>query len=542
MNLIESPWLPVRYASGARRWIAPHEIADDSAADAVIALDFPRPDWNAAVTEFLIGLTALAFQPNSDDDWRVIWREPPTPNVFREKLSPFTSAFELLGDGPRAFQDLDALGDAEEKDIAQLLIEAPGGSALTKNTDLFQKRGVVDALAAPYAAAALITLQTFAPSGGVGHRTSLRGGGPLTTLVRPSATATLWQIIWANIPFVRDVPEDGLEDSEWAKVLPWLSPARTSDSGKSAVGEVPEDAHSLQAFFGTPRRIRLGAFESEVACALGGPTHWPCIKFYKAKNYGVNYMGWRHPLSPYRLDEKQSLMFPLHPRADRPTYRDWLGYWAAADPNTRFPAACVLSWRDQRARLAQGEKHWLDAWGFAMDNAKPLAWIETRIPAFAFDDKDAGALFYSSIATLIDAADKAARGLQFAVKVALFGAWSAKNNSFQLPDGVKSEAADDVGEAFWRNTQHDFEVLLEQIAAAPKSFDEAMKRSWLRAIRAAAIDLFEGRLGGDEAYWEDPKRIVFAKGGLSRELSEYSKAAKALGIVPAEKKQEGSAA
>ena len=41
MNLLTDPWLPVR-TSGGRGMVKPSEIADP----AVLALDFPRPDFN----------------------------------------------------------------------------------------------------------------------------------------------------------------------------------------------------------------------------------------------------------------------------------------------------------------------------------------------------------------------------------------------------------------------------------------------------------------------------------------------------------------
>nr|WP_231886596.1 type I-E CRISPR-associated protein Cse1/CasA [Methylomonas methanica] len=81
------------------------------------------------------------------------------------------------------------------------------------------------------AATALFTLQTNAPSGGVGHRVGLRGGGPLTTLVLPKASqTTLWQKLWLNVFNQEDLqsvdtaPGDGgMAPAEiyadWLKVL-----------------------------------------------------------------------------------------------------------------------------------------------------------------------------------------------------------------------------------------------------------------------------------------------------------------------------------
>jgi hypothetical protein len=60
------------------------------------------------------------------------------------------------------------------------LLEAPGVSTEENNAALLVKAGRFEVMSRSAAAIALLTLQTMAPSGGSGHRTSLRGGGPLS--------------------------------------------------------------------------------------------------------------------------------------------------------------------------------------------------------------------------------------------------------------------------------------------------------------------------------------------------------------------------
>ena len=265
-SLVKRAWLPVRRTSGERLWIEPAGITSAFDRDPIAALDFPRPDWNAAVAEFLIGVLACALAPADETAWRELWKGPPSPERLAEALERLAFAFNLDGDGPRAFQDLDPLAEAEEKEVAQLLIDAPGAIALTKNTDHFVKRSLTPALCPAYAAAALITLQTYAPAGGAGHRTSLRGGGPLTTLVEPAASAkggiaaaSMWRILWANAPklLAGDEPPFELppDDPAWARIFPWLAQTQTSE-GKKITG--PDDGHPVfMPFFASPRRIRL---------------------------------------------------------------------------------------------------------------------------------------------------------------------------------------------------------------------------------------------------------------------------------------------
>ena len=125
-NLIADPWLPVRRLSGGREWIAPSGLTSHFTDDPIVALDFPRPDWNAAVTELLIGLLATVMAPEDTTAWADLWETPPTPEALAEKLATVRFAFNLDGDGPRCFQDFDPLSNLELKPVAALLIDAAG--------------------------------------------------------------------------------------------------------------------------------------------------------------------------------------------------------------------------------------------------------------------------------------------------------------------------------------------------------------------------------------------------------------------------------
>ena len=109
------------------------------------------------------------------------------------------SPLNLDGDGPRFLQDFEELVSGAEP-IERLLIETPGDSTLRKNTDLLVHRDRVARLGRAAAAMALYTFQNWAPAGGAGNRTGLRGGGPLITLVLPPAAPSLWHVLWANVP------------------------------------------------------------------------------------------------------------------------------------------------------------------------------------------------------------------------------------------------------------------------------------------------------------------------------------------------------
>ena len=176
----------------------------------------------------------------------------------------------LDGPGPRFQQDLSGLDD-EPVPVSALFIDSPGANALRKNTDLFVKRGRIAVLSRAAAAIGLFTLQAYAPAGGAGNRVSLRGGGPLTTLLlpgprTPEEQVPLWRQLWANV-FWDEAWDDPADRPE--RVFPWLVPTRVSDNGEKTT---PEDVHPAQAFWGMPRRIRLDfeANEKGAPCDLTG--------------------------------------------------------------------------------------------------------------------------------------------------------------------------------------------------------------------------------------------------------------------------------
>lgn len=148
LNLISDPWIPVLDRDGARRVIAPWQMAD---AD-LVRPDWPRADLNLGCLEFLIGLVFLADPPADAEDWDA--RVAPDPQRLRARLAPFTPAFDLTGDGPRFLQDLEALeGEANPPDL--LFIDSAGANTSRNNADLMVRRERYPALDLPLAAMAL---------------------------------------------------------------------------------------------------------------------------------------------------------------------------------------------------------------------------------------------------------------------------------------------------------------------------------------------------------------------------------------------------
>lgn len=545
-NLISARWLPCRRASGARVWIAPHEITSNFVDDPILALDFPRPDWNAAVTELLIGILSATMPPVDADEWAAAWFEPTAPEALAKAFAPLAFAFNLDGDGPRAFQDLAPLGNADVKSIGALLIDAPGDNTAKENKDLFVKRGGVAALSLPYAAAALVTLQTYAPSGGQGNRTSMRGGGPLTLLVAPrrkhpihGITITLWDIVWSNVRQDElDVPPLRTaihrDSKRWARVFPWLAETRTSSNDEPTTPG--EHADPLQAYFGMPRRIRLvtGA-SATTSCSLDGPSEHGVITEFRAVNYGVMYTAWEHPLSPYYIDKKGQ-KFSFHPQPGLTSYADWFAWWGL---DNGMPASNLISWTerlgaiaDQVPDLETTRQRCVLAVGFDMDKMKARGFLDERIPYFEprSDSATWPQEFQTTVRQLIAGAKESASSLKYALQLNMFG--KRDGTQFKLLDNAPKDAFGDVVAAFWAETQQAFVNALSKLHAGDATdADKAVRTAFLKTLRSAALQLFDDASNIDSLADQNARRLVEAKKTLIIALGEAGKVAAAMGLV-----------
>lgn len=538
-NLISERWIPVRRKSGRNDCIRPADLTTNFSDDPIVALNFPRPDWNGAVTEWLIGLTFLALRPENDDKWADRFRDPPLPEALSAAFSPFIFAFDLDGPTVRAFQDFEHLAGSNTKPISGLLMDAPGEETLKNNGDLFNKRGGADALGLPFAAAALITLQTYAPAGGRGNRTSMRGGGPLTTLVAPRRrnaagedVQTLWDRVWSNTPpadFDPAAPGSLTPpgSSEWAKVFPWLASTKVSANDHSVT---PEDATQAQVFFACPRRIRLVITKTDGICALSGEVG-DVASGLLTRNYGANYMGWTHPLSPYRQDRESGFLLPLHPHAGATNYGDFSAWLGLEDE----PALVLRLWAERRKTVRNliGPDG-VEAFGFDMADMKARQWLEARLP-WAPVYGATGQNLRVLLRGIIAASDEAARALRFAVKVAIYGQ-RKEEGGYKLPDTLPKDALPEPAEQLWQRTEVYFHDMVFRLVSAlddgggPGTLQ--LKEEWLVLLRREALRLFRKAVDLDGLTDSNPHRLLSAQEELSKGMSAYGAAAKALQLSP----------
>ena len=417
-----------------------------------------------------------------------------------DRLAPLAPAFDLMGDGPRFLQDFDPLeGDPNPPDM--LFIDSAGGNTARNNADLMVRRGRYPALDPALAAMALYTLQAHAPSGGAGNRTSMRGGGPMVTLVDPGA-GHLWDLVWANVPDGKLAAPD---------VLPWMRPTRRSDAKGTEVW--PGTAHPAEAFFGMPRRLRLVG-EDRITGVIQKP-------------YGTDYAGWEHPLTPYYRQKAGAELLPMHPRAGAFGYRNWLGVvmeMPGDEGDIRRRAQCLDSYQ-RRVLPRDREKASVIVAGWAMDNMKPRDFIWSRQPLLSIES-EAGL----TLIAMIQSAETFGLALRGALKVV-------------AGEGSALEA---LREEFFTATQAHFDAGVGDLLAGMAHADVAAR--WLREMEGEALAIFDRQAlpGLDRQRPEDMQAVVKARQGLGATFAGWNKpgrdACQKLGLEPRPRRKEKEAA
>ena len=525
-SLQQAAWIPVRCRDGERRFIRPAEIADPTN----VALDWSRPDLDAGCRELLIGLLSTACHERAADSklWREWWREPPAADVLAAAFAPFAEAFVVDGGGPRFMQDLEDLV-SESVPADGLIIELAGESQA-----FFAKRHDPLVLGRAGAAMALYSLQTFAPAGGRGHKTSLRGGGPMTTLVLPNGGDadepwSLWHQLWPNVFWNSHSPNWTDPSRQPERLFPWLVATRGSDQG---VKTTPGDVHPATCFWGMPRRIRLDFEPNEErrACDLTGLVDDVVVRSYRTRPNGNDYKGWprAHPLTPYYRQKPTDVEWlAVHPQPHRLGYRDWIGLVVSdagkGQAASRAPAT-ILPLAEERLRDLGMRQVRLLASGYDMDNMKARGFVESlmpvRLPPEALDPPE----FEALIRQLVGGAREAVFSLTTAVRIAAYG----ESRSAPKDGGLMSLARD----RFWDRTEPLFFAALESFDAAPPDEDAIgallleVPREWRSQLMAAALTVFDVLVPLDRIEDGEIERVVTARRQLVRSLTGYDKGGK----------------
>lgn len=527
MNLITEGWLKGVSSKGGRETISPLDITGNW-----IDIAEPRPDFRGAIYQFLIGLLQLSIAPEDEDEWKELYQDPPSRDDLAEAFCTYQSAFDLEVEGPAFMQDLLLLKTAglklNQNSVRSLLIDA--GSRSNLYFSVHQEDFV---LCESCLAKALFTLQINSPTGGRGTRTSLRGGGPLTTLVvpvddNPEKPSTLWQKLWLNV-----LPKNALNDSysdikRIGDVLPWMVATRTSD-GSDGVETTPESVHPLQAYWSMPRRIRIdkSTIDDHGSCSICAAKGVRTIRHYLTRHGGTNYTGnWLHPLTPYSLDpEGQKPPISSKGRQAGKGYRDWLGLVLGNDDHQPDAARVVRYFNENRARKERRKGCRLWCFGYEMSNMDAMCWCESTLPIHEVD-LSKRAVFIGRVKEVLDSADGMVRMLHEQVQ----SAW------FSKPGRVDEPA---VTDSFWEATEHLFYEVLNGLSvlhrSSPEQTGEAkdekeeisalidVYKVWLRETRCMVFRLFDQWVLSAPIEEQNMRRVVQARATLGRYLNSDEK-------------------
>lgn len=499
-NVLTDPFLPVRTRDGGIRALTLTDLPD---AQDALEPAWPRPDFNATAMELLVGIATLALQPRSEDAWADIWND--RPDGWADRLRDLAPAFELMGDGPRFLQENGGL-TGQPVSVEALLIDTPGANGQKKNADLLTHRGRYLALSFPAAAMALYTLQAYAPAGGAGNQTSMRGGGPLSTLVIPQSAdgapePSLWQKIWANVLPLRQPVAD------IATVCPWMSQGIAS--GKISQGD--PRFHDLHALFGMPRRLWLVAAEG--TCALTG-AGGPVVTGFLQKPKGHDYHLWRHPLTPYRRQKDGGEPYTAKPSSARFRSADWIAA-AIGDPPLRDRAEVVQAIGNRSEDLVpdwpEGQPT-LRVSGWNMNNMEATDWLAAEEPLYVTGDPDQTEALAQLGRTLAYAAEEAAGITASNAKRALFGDGPADTGK-----GILAMARSDVLD---RADARFHEIMGRALRGEEPG---RLKEGWCKILRHAALAAFDLAAPVPVSDPQKARRVVAAHLNLRMAFTEKSK-------------------
>ena len=411
-------------------------------------------------------------------------------------------------------QDMENLSDGECKPISRLLIDFPGEKTKRDNTDHFVKQGTIERICTKCIASALFTLQVNAPSGGVGHRTSLRGGGPLTTLVvfdeqRRGIPVTLWRNVWLNVLTKQELETlNGSADrTDIADIFPWMAKTRTSEAGSGKI-TTPLDVSPLQMYWGMPRRIRINLATNNNGgyCDLCGMQSDKLVAQYQTKNYGVNYKGaWQHPLSPYKLIKGE--FRPQHAQPGGLTYQHWLGLTEDQEEN-HFSAKVVQRYRRLAENWEEQVQVRLYVFGYDTKQDKARCWYETTYPLY-FLPNEQRLDFAKRVQTLTETAAQAADLVSYFVKQAWFQTPKRKGDvSF-----LKLE--------FYQRTNSEFYQAVKTLSSKHQSeTGREILKQWHVILCKAALKLFDDYSTRGDFTRANPARIANARSRLIKGMNK----------------------
>jgi len=508
-NLIHNQWMPVIRHDGTKEIIAPYQLTENLGINPIVEFDVSRSDFSGSLIQFSIGLVQTTMAPKDKGEWRRGFTSPPSKEKLKDIFETVSQNFDFEGDEARFMQDYE-LREGNSLQIDKMLMEMPGKNTIENNIDHFLKRNTVKRMCFSCCATALFSLQINAPSGGKGIRTSLRGGGPLTTIVTAD---NIWDTIWLNVLPEGEFKRLGnFSKTDPCDIFPWIGPTRTSEKQQETTSQ---DVHPYHMFWSMPRRIRIKFDKTEPGdCDVCGKNEEKLVTTYISKNYGTNYGGaWIHPLSPYTQTKKGDFI-PRHAQPGGITYRYWLGLVQNDAKRGESIALSVMNfyrmqhYTDLHEVFRHPPRLW--AFGYDFDKAKARCWYESRMPLIHIDEEIVS-VYESTIEAIIKISETVANNAKISIKKS-------------MGDYIKGDLSF-IDTRFWTGTELEFYIALDKLNKILKDGSDTLKlkREWLKTVSNYAEILFDSYSQSNQLDTSDPKRIAQAYQSMKFFNSEKNK-------------------
>lgn len=293
MDLLVDPWIPVRaFEERHPQTITLQRLC---CSEEKWLLNLPRDDMELAALQLLICLLQVTCAPRDDSEMRLRVAKPLDEAEYLSLMAPWLHTFQL--DHPQTpFMQVKGV-DAKEPTPMEKLMTGLSGAT---NCAFVNQPGQGEALCGGCTAIALFNQANNAPGFGGGFKSGLRGGTPITTLIKGS---DLRNTLWLNVLTTPRLQANFPVDSHIENLPTWKRPVVSGKTFPAATIGL------LRGLFWQPAHIELCPPTGPgQCCGCGQQSNLRYNGFLKAKfNFTVEGL-WPHPHSPRVIAEKKGVI------------------------------------------------------------------------------------------------------------------------------------------------------------------------------------------------------------------------------------------
>ncbi|MBN1757921.1 MAG: type I-E CRISPR-associated protein Cse1/CasA [Chitinispirillaceae bacterium] len=350
MNLLTDPWVPVRKGTEFLQ-VRYKDLLCTDQPELNIAL--PRDDLELACVQLLAALTQVIFIPENQKQLRERVRTPVTESEFDAGIKKFNEKdkewFDLEHPKWPFMQTRGVQG--EWTSIQKLLTGMPEGTSKSGSAHaFFNTTSEIRYLGAGITAIALFNQASNSPSFGGGFKGSLRGAGPISTMV---VGKSLRKTVWYNV----------LSHDSVKKLLPWYGSADEAEM-PTWVAPIPKNAKIFpdsiglcRGLFWQPSDVEMKASDTFTYCDFIASPEQPCYTGFRKERRNFELTSpWTHPYSPREYDKDGKFKY-LAFRGAAPAWtqmNEYLYNSNIVDKGGYVPAAILENHLDSTVNLLVG--------------------------------------------------------------------------------------------------------------------------------------------------------------------------------------------